>query len=321
MTTVASIDGGKSGLRIRISGPECELTGDGPGFVYAGSSEDIPTIVAAVRVARDDAFRRAPEGDVPELDAAVVGLTGIPGDPGDRARLTATLQCELGASVVLVEDSLIGHAGALGGAGTVVSVGTGCITLAISADGTPHRADGWGPTLGDRGSAHAIGIAGMQAATRALDGVGPATRLTAELADTLGGDFSLPNLQTFYRASTTVVTVSAFARRVGEAAAGGDAVAAEILRTAAGDLADTIAATATHAPGLPISYSGRMLHANTMLRDFVADALDARGLSLAVPRGDALEGGLRLARSAVNPDPELAVYTRTINSWRGESAC
>ncbi len=317
MTTVAAVDGGKSGLRIRVSTPSGELAGGGPGFVYADSSHDLRAIVRGVRIARDDALGQV-LGPATPIDAMAIGLTGIPGDRVERAALVTALERELATRVLLVDDALLAHAGAVAGPGTVLSAGTGSIVLTIAADGRPRWVDGWGPILGDRGSAHAIGLAGMRAATAALDGAGPATALSTDLADVLGG-VSLAALQRFYRSESTVVTVAAFALRVAAASDAGDGVATAILRAAAADLADTV--TAAHTPGFPISHTGRMLEANGALRASLSSALAARGLRLETPRGDALDGGLRLARAATDPGTDMTVYAQALNAWESEDPC
>ncbi|MFB6610848.1 N-acetylglucosamine kinase [Agromyces sp. NPDC056379] len=317
MTTVAAVDGGKSGLRIRISTPSGELAGDGPGFVYTESSHDLRAIVRGVRIARDDALGPV-LGPATPIDSMAIGLTGVPGDRAERAALITALEKELATRVLLVDDALLAHAGAVAGPGTVLSAGTGSIVLAIAADGRPKSVDGWGPILGDRGSAYAIGLAGMRAASAAVDGAGPITALSTDLADALGGT-SLAALQRFYRSESTVVAVSSFALRVAAASEAGDGVATEILRAAAADLADTV--SAAHAPGYPISHTGRLLEANGALREFLSSALAARGLRLDSPRGDALTGGLRLARATTDPDTDMSVYAQALSAWESEGPC
>ncbi|MFB7893705.1 N-acetylglucosamine kinase [Microbacterium sp. NPDC056044] len=320
MTVVAAIDGGKSGLRIRVSTEHGEVDGSGPGFVYAGVSEDDAAVLAAVAGAVADARSRMPGAALDRLDAVTVGLTGIPGDPHQRRALRIALESTLRAPVTLVDDALLAHAGAVAGPGTVVSAGTGTIVLAISEAGESYSFDGWGPTLGDRGSAHAIGLAGMRAAAAARDRVGPATRLTDDFATALGGDTSLAALQRFYRAESTVVLVSSFAVRVSEAAKDGDEIASGILADAAQDLAATIEVAAAHAPLQPISYTGRLLHENAMLRGLVAARLDEAGLVLDTPLGDALAGGIRLARAAGGA-PEVSAYRRALDGWKTVPTC
>ncbi|NJI58453.1 hypothetical protein HCX50_03310 [Microbacterium oxydans] len=315
MSAVAAIDGGKSGLRMRIVGPAGASEGRGSGFVYSGEGEDHASIVASVQEARADADAAQ------TLDHVVLGLTGVPGEPAERAALAAALERELAAPVLLLDDAILAHAGAIAGPGTIVCAGTGSIVLSIDEHGAAKSADGWGPTLGDRGSAYAVGLAGLRAAAAAIDGAHIRTTLSAELRGRLGGDVSIAALQRFYRdGSTSTPSVASFAVDVARAAEAGDAVAGSILNGAAVDLAETIAATAAHAPGFPISYSGRMLAANTYLRATLDRELQARGLTLSDPLSDALAGGIHIAQERARGE-RAGLYEKAIRAWEEGSLC
>lgn len=317
MSAVAAIDGGKSGLRMRIVGDTGESEGSGPGFVYSGEAADHAAILSSVRTARED----AEAGTEQALDAVVLGLTGVPGEPAERSALASALERELDATVLLLDDAILAHAGAVDGPGTVVCAGTGSIVLSIDEDGTATSADGWGPILGDRGSAYAIGLAGLRAAAGAIDGTAIETSLSAELRRLLGGDVSIAALQRFYRdGSTSTPSVAAFALEVAKAAETGDRAASSILQDAAIELAETIVSAAAHAPGHPISYSGRMLAVNASFREAVERELGSRGLFLAAPRGDALAGGIRLAQQRAHGG-SAGLYEKAIRAWEGERLC
>lgn len=317
MSAVAAIDGGKSGLRMRISGGAGEAEGRGPGFVYSGENADHASIVASVRAARAD----ADPGAEHDLEYAVLGLTGVPGQPEERFALAAALQHEFAAPVLLLDDAILAHAGAVDGPGTVVCAGTGSIVLSIDESGATKGADGWGPVLGDRGSAYAIGLAGLRAAAAAIDGAAPQTSLAADVRRKLGGDVSIAALQRFYRdGSTSIPSIAAFALDVAAAADAGDGVAHGIVQDAAVDLAETIAAAAAHAPGHPISFAGRILTANARLREGLDRELRTRGLALSTPRADALAGGIRIARER-RRGGVASVYDRAISAWESGLLC
>ncbi len=146
MSAVAAIDGGKSGLRMRIVGTAGESEGRGSGFVYAGEGEDHASIVASVQEARADA------DEAQTLDHVVLGLTGGSRRACGACSLAAALERELAAPVLLLDDAILAHAGAIAGPGTIVCAGDGSIVLSIDEHGSAKSADGWGPTLGDRGS-------------------------------------------------------------------------------------------------------------------------------------------------------------------------
>ncbi|SCL25931.1 BadF-type ATPase [Micromonospora pallida] len=307
MTNTITIDGGKSQLRMLLRTPAGRQLGVGPGFSYRPHEDGVERIMAAVRDAAATISR-------PERVAGVVaGLTGVPGENAERRRLARALTGLLGGPAVVVEDSLLAHAGALGGAGVVLCVGTGTTVLAVAADGTHARLDGWGPHLGDRGSAYAIGLAGMRAATAAHDRVGPETVLVDRLVAALGGS-DLAALQRYYRDPELVPRTASFARDVLDAADRADPVASRICAGAATDLADAAqAATARlHLDGTErrVSYSGRLLAPGNVLHRALSAELAARGLPLVAPRAEPLDGGPTLldgtgpyARLLAHQDP------------------
>ncbi|MEW2378128.1 BadF/BadG/BcrA/BcrD ATPase family protein [Micromonospora sp. NPDC047812] len=283
-----TIDGGKSELRLLLCTAAGRQLGTGPGFSYQPHEDGVERILAAVRGA-------AATIPLPTQVAGVVaGLTGVPGEPAERRRLALALERQFGGPAVVVEDSILAHAGALGGPGVLLCVGTGTTVLAVDADGDHARLDGWGPHLGDRGSAHAIGLAGMRAATASYDRVGPATVLVDRLVAALGG-VDLASLQRYYRDPAMISRTAAFAREVLDAAAGADPVAGRICAGAAADLADA-AQAATDRLGLGgaarrVSFSGRLLTPGNALHQALSAELGARGLPLVTPRAEPLDGG------------------------------
>ncbi len=298
--TLAAVDGGKSGLRLAVSGPDGVRYGAASGFGYAPGQDDVTAIVAAVRDAAADLDPDAP----PRADRVCAGLTGAPGDPADRDRLRGALGDLFGARQVTVSpDVVLAHAGALDGPGVVVCAGTGTTVLAVAGDGRTAGTDAWGPVIGDRGSGWAIGTAGLRAAAAALDGVGPATALSERMAAALGGS-DLAAAQRLYRDPRLTARVSAFALSVAEAAGSGDEVARAIWRDAATALGASAIAAATRA-GLAraearVSWSGRLFAAGDLILEPLRARIEQAGLALVPPRGGALDGGLRLA--GADPD-------------------
>lgn len=302
--TFVSIDGGKSQLRLLVATGAARQTGVGAGMVYRAGEDGVERIVAGVREATVSV-------DLPARVAGVVaGLTGVPGDPGPRRELARRLAELLGGPALVVEDVYLAHAGALNGPGTVLCAGTGTNVLAVGAAGGHTRLDGWGPVLGDRGSGHAIGLAGLRAAASALDGVGPPTALTEVFADAVGGT-DLAGLQRFYRDPRLVARVAAFARHVVEAAAH-DEVARTVCEEAVVELAAMADRAATRQPdaGRRVSYAGRLLGSGAFLRRRLGDELWVRGMELVEPVGSPVEGGLTLARGGEPYTSVLEVLRR-----------
>ncbi|MET8352228.1 BadF/BadG/BcrA/BcrD ATPase family protein [Micromonospora sp. NPDC005206] len=295
MTTTITIDGGKSELRLLLHTPAGRHLGVGPGFSYRPHEDGVDRILAAVRGAAATIPLPA------QVSGVVAGLTGVPGEHAERRRLAVALEREFRGPAVVVEDSILAHAGALGGPGVLLCVGTGTTVLAVDTDGAHARLDGWGPHLGDRGSAYAIGLAGMRAAAASYDQVGPATVLVDPLVAALGG-VDLASLQRYYRDPAMISRTAAFAREVNDAAAQADPVACRICVEAATDLADA-AQAATDRLGLSgaarrVSFSGRLLTPGGALYQALSAVLEAKGLPLVTPRAEPLDGGPVLLNGA-----------------------
>lgn len=315
LVIVATVDGGKSALRLRITNGNKQYEGMGPGYAHGeASQDDLHSIVEAIREALDGARREA-RGQLatPAADVAFVGLTGVPGDPDDREQLEGWLTGTLAQRVFAFDDGVLAHAGALGAAGTVATVGTGTHVVTVTPNGEIRSLDGWGPMIGDRGSAYAIGLAGIRAAAVALDGAGPTTAIVDQLDEVLDGSLrSLSALQAFLRRPDITAQTAAFAGTVLRLAVAGDPVAAAIERQAAADLAATLLAAAL--PGYPVSWSGRLLDAHPhYLSEVRAACPPDLAARLLPPAGKSLDGGPVLARSL--SDDDTGIYRAALVAW------
>ena len=302
-----AVDSGKSGLRLRIVGADRTVNGRGPGFIYSQDAKfDLSALVSAVSVALDDAGFPA---ETPVADVSCVGLTGLPGNEDERKAVLQALGGLLGGRVLLTDDGVLAHAGALGAPGTVASIGTGTIITTIDDYGERTTRDAWGPTIGDRGSAYAIGQAGIRAAAAALDDAGPSTRISDHLREVLiDSPVTLNALQRFYRAGDQTRLIAGFAQRVLDEAAAGDALAIAIERSAAAEAAATITAAAI--PGTPISWSGQLLRSHPHYLDAVRAACPPQVAEAFIPPvGDSLDGGIRIA---VGTGDAGDIYRRSI---------
>ena len=164
---ILGLDAGGSKTLLCGQGPDApnrfERRGPGANPTRVGLSRAADTLAALVA----DAAAAHPSADRLVLCAGVAGA----GDDATQAALTETLTATLTqpnrpAHVEVVHDGLIALEAAHGdGSGAVVIAGTGSLVLA--------RAGGWGPALGDAGSGHALGRAGLRAVAEALDGGRP----------------------------------------------------------------------------------------------------------------------------------------------------
>jgi len=140
--------------------------------------------------------------------------------------------------VIVVNDALVALvAGAGDAAGVVVVAGTGSIAYGRDASGRAARAGGWGYLLGDEGGGFWIGRAALTAVVRQFDGRGPSTLLTPMILEHL--DLSTPKelIHEIYYRDVHRHTIAGIAGLVQRAMDERDAIAAEILTRAGGELA------------------------------------------------------------------------------------
>jgi len=177
-------------------------------------------------------------GDRHIVPAAIcLGIAGV--DRDDEARTVRDIMRRIGykSRVVVVNDALIALVAGAGNApGIVIIAGTGSIVYGRNARHEAARAGGWGHIIGDEGSGYWIGREALAAIMRAVDGRGPATRLTEDvlkyfnIKDTTG----LPRI--VYDREVPRMSVAALGPLVQRASELGDAAATRILERAAEEL-------------------------------------------------------------------------------------
>jgi N-acetylglucosamine kinase-like BadF-type ATPase len=273
---VLGIDIGGTGSRATLTNGDRTLSLSGDRAHVAGTGSSIPDIAAGLM--RSSAERWPVEWSA--LAAVGVGATGaatLVGDPTGAVDRLAALSA--GASVALATDAVTTHLGALW-----------------------HRVDGWGHLLGDRGAGAWIGIAGLRAATLALDGVDNAGRRLLDRARIRFGDPLGWPAQLYTREDRAGV-LAEFAPDVAILSADGDARATRILNHAGVHVANTLAAA--FVPGIPAvaSTSGGVFHAGgAFTAAFLARLTSLRpDVELHDPLGTSLDGAVHLARMVEQP--------------------
>ncbi|SDM19190.1 BadF/BadG/BcrA/BcrD ATPase family protein [Allokutzneria albata] len=141
----------------------------------------------------------------------------------------------------------------LNGRGVAVVCGTGSGFIAGDGEGEPVSVGGCEYLGSDEGSAFAIGLSGLRAGVRGTDGRGPATALSAALAELRGG--SVQDLARSLAAEAfPKSTVAALSSVVCRCWLDGDAVAGEVVTEALTDMVDGVRAARDRA-GLTGSWS------------------------------------------------------------------
>ena len=259
---VMAIDAGPSGARCAVADYDGNLIAfgrSGPSRTDAiGAEGTRESLCEAVQAAVSSA-----DGSLPELDVALAGVVGI-GPDGEGAESTEALLAEIlpGAKRVRATgDMVVAFWGALSlPVGVVVSADTGSVCFGRNVTGETCQIGGWGPLLGDEGSAYDIARQGLRAVARAADGRGRPTALSELLVRALDVHDVADLARKAHSNSFDRDAIAALAVHVGAAARRRDPVAMRILQEAAKDLA-IAAATALRELNLmetptSVSFSG-----------------------------------------------------------------
>jgi N-acetylmuramic acid 6-phosphate etherase len=251
------------------------------------------------------AFIAAGRGRCP-VAVASFGLAG--GDrPADQALIQEwARRVGLAGRVLVTNDAApLLAAGTPQGWGVALIAGTGSIAYGRNATGVTARAGGWGYLLGDEGSGYALALAGLQAVVRAADGRGKMTSLTERLLGHWGLRQPQELVPAVYRSGRDRAALAALGPLVLAAAEEGDAVAAELVTQAAGELAGLVAAVVRQLglppQEVPLALAGGLLvhsipYRQAVLRGLASLALYADPVT---PVPEPAEGALRIAQEVV----------------------
>ena len=287
---VLAIDLGKSRCRAALfqNGDRVEVEGHGaPGLTMPNGAALAEAAILAVT---------APLLTGSMIDHVGVGAAGALAAPASARFLAERLCVALPARRVAVgSDAATSHLGAFGGQpGLVLAVGTGVVAIMLAATGEARVVDGNGPWLGDDGGATSIGVSGLRAAIRALDGRGQPTTLSAAAKAEFGRIERLPAL--IANDSNPAAFAARFAVAVLHCANGGDEVAKQIRQVAIASLAATVRA-ATRGQPARFALVGGLAE---LIGNELSISLDCCVCPV-IPLGTALDGARQIATIVNTP--------------------
>jgi len=257
----------------------------------------VETIVRLVRELLAEATVTAP------VEALCAGLAGT-ANVVEREAVWGALEREgVAQRVVVCSDGEIALEGALmGRPGVLLVGGTGSVGWGRAEDGRIERCGGWGMIAGDEGSAYGLGRASLAAALRSYDGRGAETELRSRLLEALG--LAHPDALPSWAGRAEKGEIAGLALHTVRLAEGGDGVAVELVREAAGELAEHAAALIRRlgpwrSPAAVVLHGGLARH--PLYARLVVDSL--RGLELTFQMehaaADSVAGALSVARRSV----------------------
>lgn len=242
MRYVIGVDGGGTKTNAAVVGDDLGVIGLGSGGPANSRSVGMEGASANIAQAITEALRAA-EAPLRQVQAICMCMAGFDTDLDLPVPQRAMVLLHY-TGVAIFENDVVGAwAGVTAGhPGLVVIAGTGATALGMNTRGDLWRTDGWDYILGDAGSGYQIGLAGIQAAMRMLDGRHEPTLLMRKLGEV----FNVDNASAMRRLADSgplgKLQIAGFARHVSEAAGEGDPVARDILTRAGHDLAENVAA-------------------------------------------------------------------------------
>jgi N-acetylglucosamine kinase-like BadF-type ATPase len=227
-----AIDGGGTKTECVI-GDEQRVLGSAVGSTIKIKKVGNKTAADALRSAINQACTQAsvrPD----QFSRTCIGLAGS-SIPEVSQWTRATLRELVSGEVILVNDTLIAHHAAFGrGPGVLVIAGTGSNVLGINDRGESARAGGWGPIISDEGSGFWIGRTAVAQSMRAHD-AGRSTELLSAITRAWG--LGTREEIVAMANSNPPPDFAALLPAVLHCADAGDALAREILSSAANELA------------------------------------------------------------------------------------
>lgn len=276
------VDGGGTGCRARLTDINGEVLGEGaagPANIRFGIKESFAAVLQATQACLEQA-------DLTLADTDIVACLALAG-ASEPTHLAAARSYNLPFfHTLLTTDAHAACIGAHGGRnGGIIVVGTGSVGWGI-VGGREYRVGGWGFPVSDEGSGAWLGCEAARRVLWAYDGRAQWTGLTKKLLERFDGD---PHAIVRWMGQARPRDFAALAPIVLQYATRGDAVACELMQTAARHV-DVMAAQLA-ALGVPrLALSGGLAPS---IEPWLAPTTQEL---LVPPQGDALSGALLLAR-------------------------
>lgn len=233
-------------------------------------------------------------------------MAGAGNDPLRQQFEAWAVQQQLAGQIVVTHDArALIEAGTADGHGVALIAGTGSLAYARTPTGQQTRCGGWGGLFGDEGSAYWLAIEALRAASHAVDGRGPETRLVSAIAQWLG--CADPQQWPTQVRMLQPKAIAAAAPRISQLADEADAVAVDLILRCADQLSRMIVNLAHRCfAGAPVevALAGGFILQNDLLRQAVLDRVIRAGIVVGACRDvpHPVEGAVRLAARPFLPD-------------------
>lgn len=306
MPLVVGVDGGGSHTRViladasgkvlaRVEGAASALS------VHEAQAADVIKSLIADALSKADREEARPA-------VCVVGVAGAGQERAAQALWSALASRRVADDVSVQADATIAMEDAFGdSAGVLLIAGTGSVAFSRAPDGRLERCGGWGPHVGDEGSAAWLGRRALSVVTAAHDGREPDTALTGAVLTALELE-SLEDLIPWAH-SATPGAFAQLAPVVAQVAATGDLRANALISFCVEELALHIRTLARRCftderAAIPVAFAGGLLSRGSLVRKRLEQRLKSAvpGATVRSEDVDAARGAVRRARRLLGMD-------------------
>jgi glucosamine kinase len=302
---VLGVDGGGTKTRLIVAdgtGHVLTSVSGGPTAIGPGAIDAAADTIAAMAAEAMTAAGHA--GTTPSILCA--GVAGAGRDEPRAALRRALRSREVADDVIVTADADVALMDAFGhdGPGVLLIAGTGSVAFGRSPAGEQDRCGGWGPTLGDEGSALWLARRALSAATASADGREPDTALLGALMAAAQCDE--PDDLIAWAAAAERDALAALAPTVLRAAENGDQRASTLATMAAEELVLHIRTLARRLfvderAAVPVALSGGLMLRGSWMRKLVEHRLKSAvpGAQVGHDEVDGARGAVRVALRGV----------------------
>lgn len=304
---IVGVDGGGSRTRVLL----CDINGaeiarvEGTGTALQSVSEQVAADIIKALVL--EVLSSAGFADV-RPSICVAGIAGAGQERAAQALWAALAQRRVADDIAVHSDATIAMDDAFGdSAGVLLIAGTGSVAFSRAPDGRMERCGGWGPFLGDEGSAAWLGRRALGVVCASSDGREPETALTGTILTFL----ELEEVGELIPWAATA-SPAAFARLapvVAQTAASGDLRANALISFCVEELVLHVRTLARRCfmderASVPVAFSGGLLSRGSLVRKRLEQRLKTAvpGATVRSDDIDAARGAIRRARSLMGLD-------------------
>lgn len=298
---VVGVDGGGSRTRVVLADAHGNVLARTEGGASALTPGEESAAADVIRALIGDVLAMAERTETRPA-VCVVGVAGAGQERAAQALWSALASRRVADDVSVQADATIAMDDAFGdSAGVLLIAGTGSVAFSRAPDGRLERCGGWGPNIGDEGSAAWLGQRALGVITAAQDGREPETALAGAILTAIELE-SLDELIP-WAAEANRTALAALAPVVLQTAVAGDLRANALVSLCVEELVLHVRTLARRCfmderAAVPVALSGGLLTKGSLVRKRLEQRLKSAvpGATVRAEEVDAARGAIRRAR-------------------------